>query len=63
MQLALLAHPGLQQLQWLDGRVARVCWQALSPLSVSPLGELSEQADAGFSPNPSVIGAATCTDA
>lgn len=35
VQLALLAHLRLQQLQWLEGRVARVCWQALSALSLS----------------------------
>lgn len=63
VQLALLSHPRLQQLQWLEGRVARECKQTLSPLPLFPLGKLSKQADVGFSPNPSVTGTPACPDA
>lgn len=35
----------------------------LSPVSLSPLGKLSKQADTGFPPSPSLIGAITCPDA
>lgn len=59
----LLAHPRLQQQQWPEGRVAGMCWRALSPLRLFPLGQLSKQAAVGFSPNPSVTGTPTCPDA